>query len=260
MFVDSHCHLSSSSLLRNIEQVIAQMTQACVTRALCVSTSLKDFETVIALTREYPQLWASIGVHPNEDQEIPLDLDDLCQRALLPRVVAIGETGLDYYRQKDTSPENIRWQHTRFELHIEAALQTGLPLIIHTRNAAIQTLDILQGIALQSGEALSGVFHCFSEDKEVARKVLDMGFYISFSGILTYKNAEPLRVVAKYVPHDRCLTETDSPYLAPVPYRGQTNTPAYIPYIAQVLAEIWQVDVEEVGRLTSLNFERLFKI
>lgn len=260
MFVDSHCHLSSNSLLGNIKQVIAQMTQARVTRALCVSTSLKDFETVIALAQEYPQLWASIGVHPNEDQETPLNLDDLCQRALLPRVVAIGETGLDYYRQKDTSPENIRWQHTRFELHIEAALQTGLPLIIHTRNAAIQTLDILQSTAVQPGAALRGVFHCFSEDKDIARKVLDMGFYISFSGIVTYKNAEDLRVVANYVPHDRCLTETDSPYLAPVPYRGQTNTPAYIPYIAKVLAEIWQVDVEEVGRLTSLNFERLFKI
>lgn len=260
MFVDSHCHLSSHVLLADIDQVIAQMMQAQVTRALCVSTSISDFETVMALTQLYPQLWASVGVHPNEDPQTVLNLDDLCHRATMPRVIAIGETGLDYYRQADISPAGIQWQHTRFELHIEAALQSQLPLIIHTRNAAIQTLDTLQNAIWRSGTALTGVFHCFSEDKDIARKVLDMGFYISFSGILTYKSAQNLKDVAKYVPHDRCLIETDSPYLAPVPHRGKTNTPAYIPHIAKVLAHIWQLDVEEVGRLTSLNFERLFKI
>jgi TatD DNase family protein len=205
-----------------------------------------------------------VGVHPdNEDVQEPT-VDDLLQRAARPRVVGIGETGLDYYRLGERTPADMAWQRERFRRHIEAARRCDLPLVIHTRSASDDTLAILResgGFTSRSDAALPvarGVFHCFTETREVARAALDLGFYISFSGILTFKNAAELREVARYVPLERCLIETDSPYLAPVPHRGKTNTPAWVPLVAAQLAELKGLTPAAVGEATSANFEQLF--
>ena len=255
MYVDSHCHLSFPELRDRMPEIRAAMAAADVDRALCICTTLEEFDEVHALATAYDNFWCSAGVHPdNEDVREP-SVDDLIALAARPRVVAIGETGLDYYRLNGRSIGEMAWQRDRFRVHIRAALATRLPLVVHTRSASDDTVAILR----EEGAA-AGVFHCFTETEAVARAALDLGFYISFSGIITFKTAEALRDVARFVPLDRCLIETDSPYLAPVPYRGKTNNPAYVPYVARQIAMLKALPVETVARATSANFERLFQL
>src|SRR5512139_1424843 len=231
MYVDSHCHLSFPELKAKLPDIRAAMAAAQVDRALCICNTIEEFDEVHALATTYDNFWATAGVHPDNEGVREPTLDDLVARASLPRVVGIGETGLDYYRLNGRSVADMAWQRERFRVHIRASLATGLPLVIHTRSASDDTIAMLK----EEG-AGHGVFHCFTETMEVARVALDLGFYISFSGILTFKNAADLREVARFVPMDRMLIETDSPYLAPVPYRGKTNNPSYVPFVATVLA------------------------
>ncbi|MFT3665585.1 TatD family hydrolase [Piscinibacter sp.] len=256
MFVDSHCHLSFPGLAERVDTIRADMAAAQVERALCICTTLEEFEAVHGLATRHDNFWCSVGVHPdNEGVREPTEAD-LLERAVLPRVVAIGETGLDYYRLNGRSVADMEWQRERLRIHIRAARAARLPLVIHTRSASDDTLRILKE---EGAEAAGGVFHCFTETMEVARAALDLGFYVSFSGILTFKNAVDLQAVARFVPLERCLIETDSPYLAPVPYRGKTNTPALVPYVARQLAALKELPLEAVAEATSANFEALFR-
>lgn len=259
MFTDSHCHINFPELAENMGAIRADMATAQVTRALVISTTLEKFPQVHDLSTQYDNFWATVGVHPDNEGVQEPTVEDLVSRAQLPRVVGIGETGLDYYRLGDRSVADMAWQRERFRVHIRAAQQTRLPLVIHTRSSSEDTLRILkeEGEDASAGSA-GGVFHCFTETAEVARAGLDLGFYISFSGILTFKNAQDLRDVAAFVPMERMLIETDSPYLAPVPHRGKTNNPSYVPFVAQQIAQIRGLAVEEVARITSDNFDRLF--
>jgi TatD DNase family protein len=254
MYTDSHCHLNFPELLERIGDIRSAMAQASVTRALCIATTLEAFPQVHGLAMDYANFWATVGVHPDSEDVAEPTFDDLVQRAALSRVVAIGETGLDYYRLNGRSVADMEWQRERFRVHIRAAQATAKPLVIHTRSASDDTLAILR----EEGEAAGGVFHCFTETRAVAMAALDMGFYISFSGILTFKTAQDLRDVAALVPMDRLLIETDSPYLAPVPYRGKTNNPSYVPWVAKQLAEIKGCSPEAIGEQTSRNFDTLF--
>ena len=262
MYVDSHCHLSFPDLAERLGEIRAEMAAAQVDRALCICTTLEEFDRVHALATGYDNFWCSAGVHPDNEGVREPSLDDLLALARLPRVVAIGETGLDYYRLNGRSIADMEWQRERFRVHIRAARATGLPLVVHTRSASDDTLGVLreEGAAGSPGDGPGGVFHCFTETDAVARAALDLGFYISFSGILTFKTAQALRDVAAFVPLERCLIETDSPYLAPVPYRGKTNSPAYVPFVACQIAALKGVSVEAVAAATSANFERLFKL
>lgn len=255
MFVDSHCHLTFPGLHDRIDEVLAEMKAARVQRALVICTTLEEFAQVQALAAAHPNLWCTVGVHPDNEGVAEPDEQTLVELAAQPRVVAIGETGLDYYRLNGRSVADMAWQRERFRAHIRAARRTGLPLVVHTRSASEDTLALLR----EEG-AGPGVFHCFTETREVAREALALGFHISFSGILTFRNAEELQAVAREVPLDRCLIETDSPYLAPVPKRGKTNTPAYVPYVAAKLAELKGLSVEAVAQATRHNFERLFGV
>ena len=259
MFVDSHCHLSFPELREQLPQLRLAMQEAAVDRALCICTTLEEFETVHGLALAHDNFWCSAGVHPDNEGVREPSVADLLERAALARVVAIGETGLDYYRLGERTVAQMQWQRDRFAVHIEAARRSALPLVIHTRSASQDTVDILRTLG-QGGmlPAATGVFHCFTETREVARAALDLGFYISFSGILTFKSAADLREVAAFVPMDRMLIETDSPYLAPVPYRGKTNQPAFVPWVAKQIGDLRGLSPEEVGRITSDNFERLF--
>jgi TatD DNase family protein len=257
MYVDSHCHLSFPELSGRIDEIRAEMAAAQVDRALCICTTLEEFDAVHALAQRFDNFWCSVGVHPDSEGVREPALDELLALAARPKVVAIGETGLDYYRLNGRSIADMAWQRERLRVHVRAARTAGLPLVIHTRSAADDTLAILRE---EGAEQCGGVFHCFTETEAVARGALDLGFSISFSGILTFRNAAELRDVARFVPLERCLIETDSPYLAPVPYRGKTNSPAYVPYVARQLAELKGLAVEEVARATSRNFERLFKL
>jgi len=257
MYVDSHCHLSFPALTERMTEIRAAMAAAQVDRALCICTTLEEFDAVHALATGYDNFWCSAGVHPDNEGVREPSLADLLDLASRPRVVAIGETGLDYFRLNGRSTADMEWQRERFRVHIRASLATELPLVIHTRSASEDTLAILADEGMLKA---AGVFHCFTETDAVARRALDLGFYISFSGILTFKTASDLREVARFVPLDRCLIETDSPYLAPVPYRGKTNSPAYVPYVAAQIAALKGVTVEEVAQATSRNFERLFKL
>jgi TatD DNase family protein len=257
MFVDSHCHLTFPGLHERITDIQREMAAAQVDRALCICTTLEEFPEVHALALAHDNLWCTVGVHPdNEDIHEPT-LDDLIERARLPRVVGIGETGLDYYRLNGRSVADMAWQRQRFAIHIQAARASGLPLVVHTRSASDDTVAVLKA---EGQGAVRGVFHCFTETMEVARAALDLGFHISFSGILSFRNAEALREVAAMVPLDRCLIETDSPYLAPVPFRGKTNQPAYVAHVAAKLAQIKGLPVETIASATSANFEALFGI
>jgi len=222
---------------------------------LAICTTLEEFPRVQELALRFDNFWASAGVHPdNEDIEEPT-VDRLVALALLPKVVAIGETGLDYYRLNGRTREQMHWQRERFRVHVQAARQARKPLIVHTRSASEDTLAVLRE---EGAREAGGVFHCFTETMAVARGALDLGFMVSFSGILTFRNAEDLREVARYVPLERCLIETDSPYLAPVPHRGKINSPAWVPHVAAKLAEVKQVPLERVAQATSANFARLF--
>ncbi|HTH77700.1 MAG TPA: TatD family hydrolase [Ramlibacter sp.] len=265
MFVDSHCHLSFPELLSELPQIREAMEQAQVDRALCICTKLEEFETVHSLATRFDNFWASVGVHPDEEGIAEPSIDDLVKRSQLPRVIGIGETGLDYYQMEERkggrTVADMEWQRDRFRTHIRAARKVRKPLIIHTRSASSDTIAILKEEGEDgSGDSAGGVFHCFTETAEVARAALDLGFHISFSGIVTFKSAQDLRDVAAFVPADRLLIETDSPYLAPVPFRGKTNNPSYVAFVAKQVAEVRKVPVEEIGQVTSANFERLFGV
>ncbi len=257
MYVDSHCHLSFPDLLPQVPQIRLAMAQAKVEQALCICTTLEEFDTVHGLALSYPEFWCSVGVHPDNEGVVEPTVADLVQRACLPRVVAIGETGLDYYRLNGRSVSDMAWQRDRFAVHIDAALETGLPLVVHTRSASADTLAMLR----ERGQGrLRGVFHCFTETQAVADAALELGFHISFSGILSFRNASELREVAARVPLDRCLIETDSPYLAPMPHRGKQNTPAWVPHVAACLGQVQGRAVEDIAHVTSATFRSLFAV
>lgn len=251
MFVDSHCHLDFPELIEDIDQILANMHQQQVSHALCVSVDLAGFPNVLALAEKYSHLFASVGVHPGYPEAQEPTVATLTALAATPQVIAIGETGLDYHYQSG----ELEWQRTRFRTHIKAAHISKKPLIIHTRAAVDDTLTIMSE---EAAAEVGGVMHCFTESKAMAKAVLEMEFYISFSGIVTFKNANDLREVAQYVPLDRLLIETDSPYLAPLPFRGKTNQPAFVPYVAQCIAEVRGIKVEQVAQASTENFFRLF--
>lgn len=253
VFVDSHCHINFPELAANMGDVLAQMRQNEVVSALCVSVNLADFPQVLALAEQYPHIYASVGVHPDHEGCEEPDVARLVGLAQHPKIIAIGETGLDYFRLKG----DLEWQRERFRTHIRASRACGKPLIIHTREAAADTLRIM---AEEKAAEASGVMHCFTETWEVAEAALAMGFYISFSGIVTFKNAKQLKDVAQRVPLERILIETDAPYLAPVPHRGKLNQPAYVKHVAEEIAALRVISLDEVGRCTTENFERLFKL
>lgn len=255
MFTDSHCHLTFPELSAQLQSIREAMAAARVDRALCICTTLEEAPQVVSLAQQYDNFWATVGVHPDNEGVSEPDVDTLVALAGAPKVVAIGETGLDYYRLGDRTTHQMEWQRQRFRVHIQAARRAQRPLVIHTRSAADDTLRLLMQ---EGGQDVGGVFHCFTESAQVARAVLDLGFHISFSGILSFKNAQDLRAVAALVPLERCLIETDSPYLAPVPYRGKLNSPAYVPFVAQALAQAKGLSVEAVAQATSQNFARLF--
>jgi TatD DNase family protein len=261
MFVDSHCHLNYPEFEPQMAQIRQDMQNALVDRALIISTKLETFDSVQGLAQAYDNFWCTLGVHPDEDEVQEPSLEDFRARVNRGKVVGIGETGLDYYRLNGRSVLDMHWQRERFRTHIRFAQESKLPLIIHTREASVDTLSILkeEGEDGQSG-SVGGVFHCFTESMEVAKAALDLGFYISFSGIVTFKNAKEIKEVAKWVPLERMLIETDSPYLAPSPHRGKTNNPSYVPFVAQEIALLKGVSVEEVAHHTSSNFENLFQL
>jgi TatD DNase family protein len=253
VFVDSHCHLDFPELAGELPALLDAMAAARVTHALCIAVNLPDWPGVHALAIAHRNLYATVGVHPDYEDTPEPSVDDLVSLAAQPKVVAIGETGLDYFRLQG----DLEWQRTRFRTHIRAARRAGKPLVIHTRSAADDTLAIMREEG--AGEA-GGVMHCFTETWEVARAALDLGFHISFSGIVTFKNAHALKDVARRVPRDRMLIETDSPYLAPVPHRGKCNQPAFVPHVAQEIARLTGESVEAVAQATTANFFRLFRI
>ena len=259
MFTDSHCHLNFPELIGNLPQIRQAMAEAQVERALCICTTLEEFEPVHRLACDYDNFWATVGVHPDNEGVREPSLDDLLQRGRLPKVLAIGETGLDYYRLGQRSVADMEWQRQRFRTHIRAARQLSLPLVIHTRSASADTLAILKEEGEEGGQgSAGGVFHCFTETMEVARSALELGFYISFSGIVTFKNARDLQEIARWVPLERLLIETDSPYLAPVPHRGKVNNPSYVPLVAQQIANLRECSLETIAQASSQNFDRLF--
>jgi TatD DNase family protein len=253
MLVDSHCHLDFPELADQLDSVFELMRENRVERALCVSVTLEDFPRVRKLAETYPQIHASVGVHPDYEGVAAVTAAELVTLATPPKVVAIGETGLDYYRLKG----DLEWQRERFRTHIRAARDCGKPLIIHTREAANDTLRIMREEG--AGEA-GGVMHCFTESWETAEAAMEMGFYISFSGIVTFKNAKALREVARRVPLENMLVETDAPYLAPVPYRGKTNQPGYVMHVATEIARIKGTTLDQVAQITTYNFNQLFNI
>ena len=252
MLVDSHCHLDFPDLIADEAGVLQRMADNGVTHALCVAVKLETLPGVLGLAERHANLFASVGVHPdNADCDEP-DEARLLSLAAHPKVVAIGETGLDYYWHKD-APE---WQRARFRTHIRAARRCGKPLIIHTRDAAADTLRLMRE---ESADEVGGVMHCFTETREVAAQALELGFYISFSGIVSFKTAESLREVARFVPSDRLLVETDAPYLAPVPFRGKINQPAYVRHVAEAVAAARGETLQAVADATTRNFFQLFK-
>lgn len=252
MLVDSHCHIDFPDLAQRLPELLERMQSNDVAYAVCIGVNLEDFPHVLALAETYPQLYATVGVHPEyTDAEEP-DVARLLNLANHPRVIAVGETGLDYYWHKDR-PE---WQRERFRTHIRAAIACNKPLVIHTRESADDTLRLLEE---EGAQAVGGVMHCFTENWEIAQRALNLGFYISFSGIVTFKNALVIKEVAQKTPLDRILVETDSPYLAPVPYRGKQNQPAYVLHVAQEIARLRGEALETISNITTENFFRLFK-
>ena len=259
MFIDSHCHLNFPQLKDALPDIREAMAQAQVDRAICICTTLEEFDQVHALATDYANFWATVGVHPDNEGVTEPDVADLVTKSQLPKVVAIGETGLDYFRLNGRSLADMHWQRERFRVHIRAARAVSKPLVIHTRSASQDTLAILkeEGEDGSAGSA-GGVFHCFTETAEVARAALDLGFYVSFSGIVTFKTAQDLRDIAAWMPLDRLLIETDSPYLAPVPHRGKTNNPSFVPLVAAQIAQVRGCSVEEIASASTANCERLF--
>lgn len=251
MLVDSHCHLNFPELAENIAAVRAAMAESQVGHALCVSVTLDKVHEVLALAETYDNFYASVGVHPDYENIEEPTVDALVKLAEHPKAIAIGETGLDYFRLTG----DLEWQRERFRTHIRAAIIANKPLIIHTRSAAEDTIRIMRE---ERADLVGGVMHCFTESLEVAQQAIALGFYISFSGIVTFKNAGQLKEVAKVIPLDRILVETDSPYLAPIPFRGKTNQPAYVRYTALEIAQLRGIDLDTVMQATTENFFRLF--
>ena len=251
MLVDSHCHLDFAQFGGKIEEIQSEMRLNGVTHALCVSVNLTAWPRVMALAEAHANLYASVGVHPDQDPADATSVTDLVERSAHPKVVAIGETGLDYFR----ATGDCSWQRERFRTHVRAARESGLPLIVHTREAGEDTLAILRE---EGAGRVSGVMHCFTESAEFAAAALDLGFYISFSGIVTFKNAGALKDTAARVPLERLLVETDAPYLAPVPYRGKTNRPGLVRYVAEEIARLREADLDTVAKATTANFFSLF--
>lgn len=253
MLVDSHCHLDFPELAANLDEILANMQQYGVGYALCISVNLENFPQVLALAEAHPNLYASVGVHPDYEDVHEPTADELAALAAHPKVLAIGETGLDYYRLKG----DLEWQRQRFRIHIRAARKAGKPLVIHTREAAADTLHLM---AEENAAAVGGIMHCFTENIEVAEQALAMNFHLSFSGIVTFKNAAQVKAVASATPLDRILIETDSPYLAPSPHRGKTNQPAYVRHVAEEIAKLKNISIEEVEKQTTRNFFALMKL
>ncbi len=259
MLTDSHCHLDKIKLDlfdNNFDNIISSATEADVSRLLCVCIDLERFDDVHQIAQKYPHIYCSVGVHPTSEGVKEPTVDDLIHLAKSDRVIAIGETGLDYFRISDDD-KDMEWQRDRFRIHIHAAKETKKPLIIHTRSAKEDTLKILSE---EKASSVGGVMHCFAEDWEMAQKSLDLNFYISFSGIVTFNSAKELQFVAQQVPEDRILIETDSPWLAPVPKRGKSNQPAYVKYVAEKIADLRGDSYEHIAKISSENFERLFNI
>jgi len=252
MLVDSHCHLNFPELANNISAIRQAMLVNGVGHALCISVTLPEFPQVLALAEAYDNFYASVGVHPDYENIEEPTLEGLIALANHPKIIAIGETGLDYFRLTG----DLTWQRERFRTHIRAAIATNKPLVIHTRNAAEDTIRIMRE---EHAEKVGGVMHCFTESLEVARQAIELGFYISFSGIVTFKNALTIKEVAQHIPLNRMLVETDSPYLAPVPYRGKTNQPSYVKHVAEEIAKLRDIGFEEVAAATTENFFTLFK-
>jgi TatD DNase family protein len=253
MLVDSHCHLNFPELAGRLDAVLALMQENEVTHALCVSVTLQDFPQVRALAERYPQIYGSVGVHPDYTDVPVVEAEELIALAAHPRIIAIGETGLDYLRIKGDS----EWQRQRFRTHIRAARDCGKPLIVHMREAAVDTLRIMREEG--AGDA-GGVMHCFTGSWEVAQEALDLGFYISFSGIVTFKNARALQEVARRVPLERMLIETDAPFLAPVPFRGKINEPGLVRHVAEEIARLRGANFGQIAEITGKNFFTLFKV
>jgi TatD DNase family protein len=252
LFIDSHCHINFPELAADLAGVTRAMAANGVTHALCVSVNLETFPDVLAVAERFPNIFASVGVHPDDRSGEEPDVARLVSVADHPKIVAIGETGLDYYRVEGAAD----WQRERFRTHIRAARQTGKPLIIHTREAAADTLRIMRE---ETAAEVGGVMHCFTETADVARQAMEMNFMISFSGIVTFKNATALKDVARDLPLEYMLIETDSPYLAPIPFRGKTNQPAYVRFVAEEIARLKGLSIEAIAEATSANFFRLFK-
>jgi TatD DNase family protein len=253
MLVDSHCHLDFPELVANLPQLLDRMKTAGVGAALCAGVTLERFPAVMDIARSVPNIYAAVGVHPDTREGAEADVETLVRLADDPKVVAIGETGLDYYRLEG----DLGWQRQRFRVHIEAARRSRKPLIIHTRAAKQDTLRIID--EERAGE-IGGVFHCFTEDRETAWKAIEAGFHVSFSGIVTFKNASDLKQVAAELPLERILVETDAPYLAPVPFRGKLNEPAYVRHVAAAIAEARGMSIEALAQATTANFCRLFGV
>ena len=251
MLVDSHCHINFPDLSSRLPEVLGNMQHNGVELALVIGVSRPKYPEVLALAENHANLYATVGIHPDDPEAEEFSEEELLSHAAHPRVVGIGETGLDYHWCKG----DLEWQHQRFRTHIRAAKRAGLPLIIHTRESAADTIRILRE---EGAEQCGGVMHCFTENWEVAQAALEIGFYISFSGIVTFKNAAQIKEVAQKMPLERMLVETDSPYLAPVPYRGKLNEPAYVLHVAEHIAELRGISFEEVAAATSDNFYRLF--
>jgi TatD DNase family protein len=251
MFVDSHCHVNFPDLIVQMPDILARMKTNGVGRALCVSVNLPDWPGLMELVEQHEALYASVGVHPDYEDTIEPSVEDLIERSQHPKVIAIGETGLDYFRLTG----DLTWQRERFRRHIRAARETKLPLIIHTRSSSQDTLDIMKEEGAQDAR---GVMHCFTESWEVAQASMELGFYISFSGIVTFKKATELQEVARRMPLDRILIETDSPYLAPVPHRGKLNDPSKVIHVAEMIANLRGVSVKEIEEASTKNFFKLF--
>jgi TatD DNase family protein len=251
MFVDSHCHINFPELAAQMPDILERMKNNGVGRALCVSVNLPDWPGLLHLVEQHDELYASVGVHPDYEDTIEPTVQDLIERSAHPKVIAIGETGLDYYRLTG----DLSWQRERFRRHIRAARKTQLPLIIHTRSSSEDTLDIMKE---EGAEEARGVMHCFTESWEVAQASMDLGFYISFSGIVTFKKATELQEVARRMPLERILIETDSPYLAPVPHRGKLNDPSKVVHVAEMIATLRSTTVKEIEEASTNNFYRLF--
>lgn len=257
MYIDSHCHINFPELSARLPEILGKMAENQVTHALCVSVNMPEFPAVLALAEKYPHIYASVGVHPDYEETPEVSVDDLVRLSNHPKIVGIGETGLDYYRLEG----DLEWQRERFRTHIRASRATGKPLIIHTRSASEDTIRIMreEGAGTVAGGA-GGVMHCFTESLQVAEAAMAMGFYISFSGIVTFKSAKDLQAVVRAVPLERMLIETDAPYLAPVPHRGKINEPGLVRHVAEFLATLKEMPLEQVARQTTDNFFDLFKV